>query len=72
MVQGELRDEYWRLWKSEEASLRKNAKFRLQKWFFNDPFGLSKSFFEQRRSGTLEVDKAQLEDHLHKTYAEGK
>ena len=67
----ELKKEHSALRKAEWVRKKKSLQRKSQQKFFKDPFGFSKTLFEQPRSGTLEANQEDLEDHLRKTYANG-
>ena len=54
----------------ESARKRRSLKEKNQERFYKDPFQFARQLFHQPRSGSLSVQKEQLETHLRKTYSD--
>ena len=52
------------------ARKRRSQKKKNQERFYKDPFQFARQLFQQPRSGSLSVQKEQLETHLRKTYSD--
>ena len=70
----ELRDQHRqrlkKLRKAECLKRRRKLKERQRKQFFDDPFKFIKGLFDSAKSGTLNVRKEDLEEHLKSTYSD--
>ena len=70
--------ELWRCLKARHSALsraestrkRRSPKKKNQERFYKDPFQFARQLFQQPRSGSLSVQKEQLETHLRKTYSD--
>ena len=56
--------------RAESARKRRSQKKKNQERFYKDPFQFARQLFQQPRSGSLSVQKEQLEAHLRKTYSD--
>ena len=56
--------------RAESARKRRSQKKKNQERFYKDPFQFARQLFQQSRSGSLSVQKEQLEAHLRKTYSD--
>ena len=59
-----------KLRKAECLKRRRKLKERQRKQFFNDPFKFIKGLFDSAKSGTLNVRREDLEEHLKSTYSD--
>ena len=68
--------ELWRGLKARHSALsrirskRRSEKKKNQDRFYKDPFQFARQLFQQPRSGSLSVQKEQLETHLRNTYSD--
>ena len=56
--------------RAESARKRRSQKKKNQERFYKDPFQFARQLFQQPRSGSLSVQKEQLEAHLRNTYSD--
>ena len=56
--------------RAESARKRRSQKKKNQERFYKDPFQFARQLFQQPKSGSLSVQKEQLEIHLRKTYSD--
>ncbi|GFO32151.1 reverse transcriptase [Plakobranchus ocellatus] len=54
----------------ESARKKRSQKRKNQKRFIRDPFQFARQLFQQPKSGTLIVDREELETHLKKSYSD--
>ncbi|GFO40952.1 reverse transcriptase [Plakobranchus ocellatus] len=54
--------------RAEPARKKRSQKRKNQERFMRDPFQFARQLFQQPKSGTLTVDREELETHLKKTY----
>ena len=66
----ELRKRIQTLSKAEYERKKRREKRRRRENFLKNPFGFTKSLFEQSKSGTLKASQEELEEHLRKTYSD--
>ena len=66
----DLKAKHTALSKAESARKRKSKRKKTQDKFFGEPFQFARSLFKQPKSGTLNIDKEILEQHLKKTYSD--
>ena len=65
----ELKSKHSALSKAEALRKKRSKRKKTQDRFFKGPFQFARALFEQPKSGTLEVEKEALEQHLEKTYS---
>ena len=65
----ELKSKHNALSKAESLRKKRSKRKKTQDRFFKGPFQFARTLFEQPKSGTLEVEKEVLEEHLEKTYS---
>ncbi|GFO37437.1 reverse transcriptase [Plakobranchus ocellatus] len=53
-----------------EARKKRSLKRENQELFIRDPFQFARQLFQHSKSGTLTVDREELETHLKKTYSD--
>ena len=68
----ELKSKHSALSKAEALRKKRSKRKKTQDRFFKGPFQFARALFEQPKSGTLEVEKEALEQHLEKTYSKPK
>ncbi|GFO37480.1 polyprotein [Plakobranchus ocellatus] len=56
--------------RAESARKKRSQKRKNQERFIRDPFQFARQLFQQSKSGTLTVDREELETHLKKTYSD--
>ncbi|GFN84981.1 reverse transcriptase [Plakobranchus ocellatus] len=56
--------------RAESARKKRSQKRKNQERFIRDPFQFARQLFQQPKSGTLTVDREELETHLKKTYSD--
>ena len=66
----ELKSKHNALSKAEALRKKRSKRKKTQDRFFKGPFQFARALFEQPKSGTLEVEKETLEQHLEKTYSQ--
>ena len=66
----DLQARHTALSRAESARKKRSLKKKKQEQFFQDPFGFARKLFEQPKSGSLVVEKNELESHLRKTYSD--
>ena len=65
----DLKIKHSALSKAESARKKKSKRKKLQDRFFKGPFAFARGLFQQPKSGTLSVEKEELEKHLRETYS---
>ena len=66
----DLKARHSALSRAEAARKRRSQKKKNQERFYKDPFQFARQLFQHPRSGSLSVQKEQLEAHLRKTYSD--
>ncbi|GFN82174.1 reverse transcriptase [Plakobranchus ocellatus] len=56
--------------RTESARKKRSQKRKNQERFIRDPFQFARQFLQQPKSGTLTVEREELETHLKKTYSD--
>ena len=65
-----LKTRHSALSRAESARKRRSQKKKNQECFYQEPFQFARQLFQHPRSGSLSVEKEQLEAHLRKTYSD--
>ncbi|GFO37380.1 reverse transcriptase [Plakobranchus ocellatus] len=66
----QLKARHSALSRAESARKKHSQKRKKQECFIGDPFQFARQLFQQPKSGTLIVDREELETHLKKTYSD--
>ncbi|GFO06373.1 polyprotein [Plakobranchus ocellatus] len=66
----QLKARYSALSRAESARKKRSQKRKNQERFIRDTFHFARQLFQQPKSGTLTVDREELETHLKKTYSD--
>ncbi|GFN85989.1 reverse transcriptase [Plakobranchus ocellatus] len=66
----QLKARHSALSRAESARKKRSQKRKNQERFIRDPFQFARQLLQQRKSGTLTVDREELETHLKKTYSD--
>ncbi|GFO33352.1 polyprotein [Plakobranchus ocellatus] len=64
----QLKARHSALSRAESARKKRSRKRKNQERFIRDPFQFARQLFQQPKSGTLTVDREELETHLKKTF----
>ncbi|GFN81899.1 reverse transcriptase [Plakobranchus ocellatus] len=63
----QLKARHSALSRAESARKKRSQKRKIQGCFIRDPFQFARQLFQQPKSGTLTVEREELETHLKKT-----
>ncbi|GFO39082.1 reverse transcriptase [Plakobranchus ocellatus] len=66
----QLKARHSALSRAESARKERSQKMKNQERFIRDPFQFARQLFQQPKSGTLTVERGELEPHLKKTYSD--
>ncbi|GFN92758.1 reverse transcriptase [Plakobranchus ocellatus] len=66
----QLKARHLALRRAESARKKRSQKRKNQERFIRDPFQFARQLFQQPKSGTLTVEREELETHLKKTYSD--
>ncbi|GFN85219.1 reverse transcriptase [Plakobranchus ocellatus] len=66
----QLKARHSALSRAESARKKRSQKRKNQERFIRDPFQFARQLFQQPKSGTLTVEREELETHLKKTYSD--
>ncbi|GFN87087.1 reverse transcriptase [Plakobranchus ocellatus] len=66
----ELKARHSALSRAESARKKRSQKRKNQERFIRDPFQFARQLFQQPKSGTLTVERGELETYLKKTYSD--
>ncbi|GFN96546.1 polyprotein [Plakobranchus ocellatus] len=64
----QLKARHSALSRAESARKKRSQKRKNQERFIRDPFQFARQLFQQPKSGTLTVEREELETHLKKTF----
>ncbi|GFO23739.1 reverse transcriptase [Plakobranchus ocellatus] len=66
----QLKARHTALSRAESARKKRSQKRKNQERFIRDPFQFARQLFQQPKSGTVTVEREELETHLKKTYSD--
>ncbi|GFN80460.1 reverse transcriptase [Plakobranchus ocellatus] len=66
----QLKARHSALSRAESARKKRSQKRKNQERFIRDPFQFARQLFQQPKTGTLTVEREELETHLKKTYSD--
>ncbi|GFN80227.1 polyprotein [Plakobranchus ocellatus] len=70
VIRRQLKKRHSALSTTESARKKRGQKRKNQEHFIRDRFQFASHLFQQPKSGTLKVDRKELETHLKKTYSD--